>query len=85
MVGYIVFMGEAVTVLAPDGAVLHRFVPTGMPPPEDMQRRMRENLTPGRDNVRSPIKGWTRIPPKWEVDGCPPCTLFLKTSCVFTM
>lgn len=39
----IVFMGETVTVLASDGAVLHRFVPTGVPLPENLLRRVREN------------------------------------------
>lgn len=43
VVGRIVFMGEAVTVLASDGAILHKFVPTGMPLPEGLLRRLREN------------------------------------------
>lgn len=42
VVGRLVFMDESVTVLAPDGAVLHHFLPSPMPLPDDMLRRMRE-------------------------------------------
>jgi len=43
VVGRIVFMGESVTVLAPDGAVLHRFIPNPMSLSEDRLRRLKEN------------------------------------------